>query len=874
MSLRNKLFIFAFLICTVPLLLLGFFWFNTSEKTLTESTYRELDSVNQLSINLIREWASGSLTLLESLAQRPLVIASIETMLANQDALTVETRNLLDNHFLPALQMQGDLKSLSILDLNGKVLVSSDPRQVGGVHNRADFFIHGQTGSFIGNVVHSAEIGEPVMHVAHPIRSRSGRTIAVLSGHLNWKRASELLSMPVTGSPTLESYLVNRDAIMLTDSKFVPDAPLRVNVDSEGVKSCFENGNGHGSYPDYRGVEVLGVSTWLPERDVCLLTEKDVAELAAPLQQLKARFYVVTLLLGGLAALIALAIARTISGPIRQLADAVRSSGSGSDLAPLKVSKHELGQIARAFNESQDARQIAEEENRRLIAILEHAPQLVAIADPDGRISYLNNAGHHWLGLKIGQDLNLKMAELQPEWANRIIHNMAVPTAVESGFWFGETAFLRPDANERPVMQVVMAHRHPDGKVSHYSTIAFDLSERKQLEEELHRHQQQLEKLVEVRTQTMVATQAKFRAYFENAQIGMAITSLDRQWEETNNRLCEMLGYSQVELANLTWEDLTHPDDLASDRAKFDKLLDGTEDSYSLEKRFICKSGEIIYTMLTVACVRKEDGSPDYFAATIQDISLRKQAENRLKEALQVLAASNRELEQFAYVASHDLQEPLRTITSYIQLIERRFCAELDDDAQEFINYVVEAAARMKTLINDLLEYSRIGRKDLPNEDVDLNQVVANISSQIQLSIDETGTELQVDHLPTLRGVRSQFNQLFHNLISNAIKFRRKDVPLTIRISAKEIGEFWEISLQDNGIGIEAQYFDRIFTIFQRLHTVKEYPGTGIGLAQCKKIVERYKGTIHLQSIPGEGTTFIIRLPKGESHGEHQRPTD
>ncbi len=233
---------------------------------------------------------------------------------------------------------------------------------------------------------------------------------------------------------------------------------------------------------------------------------------------------------------------------------------------------------------------------------------------------------------------------------------------------------------------------------------------------------------------------------------------------------------------------------------------------------------------------------------------------HRETQQRQALARSNDELQQFAYVASHDLQEPLRMISSYLQLLERRYREQLDSEAQEFIHYAVDGAARMQTLIRALLEYSRVSTRGQPFGAVDLETVLDEAIANLKLAIADAQAVITHDPLPTLRGDASQLMQLLQNLISNALKFRAERPP-HIHVGVSKSDPHWTIWVRDNGIGIEPEYRDRIFLIFQRLHTRTEYPGTGIGLALCKKIVERHGGQIWLESQPGEGSTFFLTLP-------------
>jgi signal transduction histidine kinase len=234
--------------------------------------------------------------------------------------------------------------------------------------------------------------------------------------------------------------------------------------------------------------------------------------------------------------------------------------------------------------------------------------------------------------------------------------------------------------------------------------------------------------------------------------------------------------------------------------------------------------------------------------------------EDKVKERTKELEQSNKELQQFAYVASHDLREPLRMISSFLQLLERRYNEQLDEDANEFIEFAVDGAKRLDSMIKDLLEYSRVANKKRKFSDVDLNQVLERTNLNLKFAIDDNNAEIIANQLPTLSGDEQLLIQLFQNLISNSIKYRSKDNP-TIQISVNnELNQFL-FSVKDNGIGISTKHLERIFTIFQRLHTREEYEGTGIGLAIAQKIVHQHGGQIWAESELGKGTIIYFTIP-------------
>ena len=261
-----------------------------------------------------------------------------------------------------------------------------------------------------------------------------------------------------------------------------------------------------------------------------------------------------------------------------------------------------------------------------------------------------------------------------------------------------------------------------------------------------------------------------------------------------------------------------------------------------------------------VSARQMEIEGTDFLQSIIRDISERKQAEEKLSQTMEELVRSNEELEKFAYVASHDLQEPLRMVASFVQLLSKRYKGKLDSDADDFINYAVDGANRMQILINDLLAYSRVGRRGKEFKELSCERALDRALSNLRVAVEQSGAVVTRDTLPIVTGDYSQLVQLFQNLIGNAIKFCRDRTPC-IHISADQKGNEWFFSVRDNGIGIEPDYFERIFFMFQRLQDRKEYPGTGIGLAICRKVVERHGGRIWVESELGKGSTFYFTLP-------------
>jgi len=319
------------------------------------------------------------------------------------------------------------------------------------------------------------------------------------------------------------------------------------------------------------------------------------------------------------------------------------------------------------------------------------------------------------------------------------------------------------------------------------------------------------------------------------------------------------LGFSRVELLAEPFLNFIHPDDREATRVEIQGLAQGVP-THSFECRSRCKGGSYKWLLWNATPNLELDG----FYATGHDITERKQAEQNTKLLLAELNRSNKELEQFAYVASHDLQEPLRTVASYTQLLARRYKGRLDADADKFIAFAVDGANRMQRLIKDLLAYSRVGTRGKEFAPTDCTTAFDQALTNLKMAIEESRAVVTRGPLPTVIADKLQIGQLLQNMIGNAIKYHG-DEPPRVHVSAEKNGSEneWVFSVCDNGIGIDPQYAERIFVIFQRLHTREEYPGTGIGLAICKKIVERHGGRLWVESQLGSGATFHFTIPEG-----------
>jgi PAS domain S-box-containing protein len=380
---------------------------------------------------------------------------------------------------------------------------------------------------------------------------------------------------------------------------------------------------------------------------------------------------------------------------------------------------------------------------------------------------------------------------------------------------------------------------------SRFAYVAQDITERKRAEEALRELTTRYELVI-----------AGANAAIWDWDIPNKTVVFSPQWKA-------LRGYDGPEISNREeeWSNGIHPDDAPGVFAAIEAHFKGKTPVFAMEYRVRCKDGSWKWIFDRGIAHRNQAGQVIRMAGSEEDITDRKKAEEQIQEYVESLKRSNEDLERFAYIASHDLQEPLRNVVSFSQLLSRRYGEKLDPAADEYIGFIVEGGKRMQTLVQDLLEYSRVNTKGRAFEAVKCEDIVEHIIRNLQMQIQESDAVVRTDPLPTVLADPSQLVLVFQNLIGNAIKFRKDGVQPRIRISASRMEDRWKLSVSDNGIGIDPAFFDKIFVIFQRLHTRDKYPGTGVGLAIVKKIIERHGGQIWVESEVGKGSTFFFTLP-------------
>jgi PAS domain S-box-containing protein len=480
-----------------------------------------------------------------------------------------------------------------------------------------------------------------------------------------------------------------------------------------------------------------------------------------------------------------------------------------------------------------------QQERNFVSAILDTAGSLVVVLDVQGRIVRFNRACERITGYLFDEvrgkpiwDLFLIPEEREPVKA---VFARLTSERLPSNY---ENYWVARDGSRHLISWSNTVLFGETGQVAHVIATGIDVTEKRRAEQEILRAKEEWE------------------TTFDAVPDLIMILDSRHQVLRANRAMTEALRVAPQDLIGKPCFGFVHGTDSPPPSCVHTQLMSDGQEHHSevYDNR--------MNAVLSVTCspLRDRNGRLMGSVHVARDITERKRSEEALKRTLAELERSNSELQQFAYVASHDLQEPLRMISSYMRLLERRYKGKLDADADDFIAYAVDGAKRMSRLINDLLQYSRVGAHGKAFQLVDCETLLSQALANLQVSVDEIRGRVTKDPLPSVIGDGVQLAQLFQNLIDNALKFHGNDPPV-VHVSAQRDHDHWLFSVSDNGIGIPAEYAERIFMIFQRLHGRDEYPGTGIGLAICKKIVERHGGHIWVAPRQDKGTTFLFTIP-------------
>jgi PAS domain S-box-containing protein len=737
---------------------------------------------------------------------------------------------------------------------------------------------------------------EPISFVIAPIV-----LLDQIEGVVVLKLSDEVLNTIMTEhsglSESSEAYLVGPDSLMRSDSYLSPKThsvkasfsnPIEGKVNTTASREALSGKNGYGLINDYRGVRVLSAygPVTFGSTTYALIVEIDEKEAFSPISDLKmfmGAFAATVMLITVLASFY---IANKSTKPIRELTQSSIEIAAGNLDTEINVeSNDELGVLAQSFSTMRDSirqahdvlEQRVEErtaELKKLSSAVEQSSASVVITDFRGTIEYVNSKFCEVTGYTIEEAIGqnpriLKSGHTPPEVYRELWKT------IKAGYeWRGEFQNKKKTGELYWEFATISALKSADGSISNYLAIKEDITERKQMEERIREKE------------------ARFRGYFEHSQVGMAVTSPTKGWVEANDQLQRMLGYTLDELRQMTWVELTHPDDLEADVKQFERMLTGEIDSYTLDKRFIRKDGEIVYTNLAIACIRDERGDVFNILASFQDITERKKMENvqyeRIKELDEAQSAmlnmmedldeekakaqeATRAKSDFLANMSHEIRTPMNAVIGMSHLALK---TELTPKQQDYLNKIQSSANSLLGIINDILDFSKIeaGKLDMEAVEFDLSETLDNVANVISVKAQEKENLEVLFYLDSrvpnfLVGDPLRLNQILVNLGNNAIKFTEQgEIVLTTKVIESSHDKVTlQFSMRDTGIGMTAEQQAKLFQAFSQADTstTRKYGGTGLGLTISKRLVNMMGGEIWVESESGQGTTFSFTAKFG-----------
>ncbi len=530
----------------------------------------------------------------------------------------------------------------------------------------------------------------------------------------------------------------------------------------------------------------------------------------------------------------------------------------------------------------------AEEVRGLLAAVVNSSDDAIISKTLSGTITAWNSAAEKLFGYTAAEAAGRPMQMLMPP--DREYEESDILARIGRGerVEHFETIRVRKDGSKIDISATISPIKDSSGAIVGASKIARDITARKQAEERLAEQAEELSRQADelLRSREALENQTRMlQSVLDSMEEGLVAADEQGKFIIWNPAAVKILGLGATNLPSQEWaahyglylQDMVTP--FPVDQLPLMRAIRGENSTTQMFVRNP-EIDHVAWIEVSGSPLRDADGTIRGGVVAFRDITLqrayelvRQQGEKELARKNDELARSNADLEQFAYVASHDLQEPLRMVTAYTQLLAERYRGKLDENADKFIGYATEGAQPMQVLIQDLLAFSRVGRNVATCSEVDCNAVMADVLKTLAPAIQESGAVVTYAELPSVWADRTQLAQVFQNLIGNAIKFRGQ-APPQVAVQAEKVDERWQFSVSDNGIGIAPEYAENIFVVFQRLHARSEYPGNGIGLAICKKIIERCGGKIWVESQAGVGSTFRFTLPRSGPDGKPQQKKD
>ncbi len=905
----------------VPTIAVTFFAYNSAEKIITVHIQKELDALATIQEHRIEGIIGQMKERLDLVRSRTPMLMALERFHETGDRRELNTALAALSGAKSAIKA---IREITILGNDGKVVVSTNVASSGKDRHAEDYFVKGKL-DYSLDVFALDSHEEIIQYLSCPV-DYHGKNLGVLVIESTFGMVAdltrEMTGLGSTGETLLAKRNVSGDALYIVPLRFDAGAALKRVVSKHEtntpiVQAMQKKEQFFADSVDYRGMPVLAATRHITETDWGLVVKMDRQEAYSPLYQLRIVFAAVFLFTALLTSMASVIIARWLVRPILVLTDATKKIHEGDLTARIHSdSGDEFGFLTRGFDDMVQRLKQSDESLRamnleleqrveeRTTALRESEAKYRIVADntydwefwlsPEGRFLYNSPSCERITGYspqEFGSDPGLLVRIIHPddnplferhrhtavqerkpeEILFRIIHknggarwmaHLCQPVFDQEGAFIGSRGSNR-DFTERKLAERQLQHSEDRLKT------LFDLSQYGATDKE---------ELLDFALHEIIRlseSKIGYIYYYDEATQEFTLNS----WSRDVMKECSIVQKKTCyELAKTgIWGEAV--------RQRKPIILNDFVTEHPLKKG--CPEGHVqLKKYLTVPVFRNDrivavaavaNREEDYADEDARELTIvmdavwsiveRKEADRKLNQYASALERSNRELEQFAYVASHDLQEPLRKVAGFSELLANRYRGKLDAKADGYIEYITDGAKRMSSLINDLLSYSRVMTRGKAFTPVDAGAVLRQVIGDLELMINEQKAVVTSDSLPTVVVDRGQFSQLMQNLVGNGIKYHGEEAP-KVQVSAMRVESGWQFAVRDNGIGIAPEHFERIFMIFQRLHTRTEYAGSGIGLAICKKIVERHGGRIWVESEPGKGSTFFFTVPDKASRLE------
>jgi PAS domain S-box-containing protein len=862
-KLALRLTILFALLAIIPVIAVGYLAYDSGRRAIEEEVGNHLLSTNLLKGNELDRWIDGNKSSIEELAQRPLVV-QYSSVLSSHDSASPAYNDahgkLVDDHLRPRIKSIGGFTELFVIcPVHGIILASSDQSQEGKYRDAQPYYLQGRIQTNVYGVFYSSSFEQLTMVIGTPVRDKQGNLLAVLAGRLDLSELSSIMLAQSGLSETEDTYLVNNFGFFVTEPRFGKDYALKKTVRTEGVEAGQSGKNGVGYYTDYRNEPVIGAYKWLPAYNMVMITEVDQAEAYAPIRQMAAAMGFIMLAVMLIVVIAGFLTASTVTRPVRRLVAGAEKIGHGDlNYRVGTKSGDEIGILSRAFDRMAEELQattvsrnelIASEEKYRLI--IENSRDMIFTTNSRGELVYVSPAFKRMMGYDL--------ADMQGRTVSTFLHPddvAKVEAAFRNNIKMGEFAvaleYRVKHISGQWCWHITNGNRvlDADGSFLYFVGIAHDITERKQVTESL--------RVISLRQEAILAAVPDIIAEVDENKV----------YTWANRAAVEFFGEEMVgKEASYYFEGEQPTYDVVQ------PLFKGDENVIYVESWQRRKDGKKRLLAWWCRVLKDEKGNVKGALSSAQDITERKQVEEairklneeleqRVRERTALLEAANRELEAFSYSVSHDLRSPLRAISGYTRMLVEDYQAQLDAEGTRICSVITESAKNMGTLIDDLLDFSRLGRSDMHVSNVDMATMANSIFYELTRPEERERIDFSVGPLPQAFADPSLMRQVWTNLLSNAIKFASHKERTIIEVNGKSYENETIYSVQDNGAGFDMQYVEKLFGVFQRLHSSDEFEGNGVGLAIVQRIVHRHGGRVWAMGEVDKGAVFDFTLPR------------